>query len=286
MTVREGLSVPAVGGSLVGWIAGSGPPVLLLHGGPGLNYSYLDDLGAELAEEFRVASYQQRGLEPSTVQGPFTVAQSADDAIAVLDGLGWSGALVVGHSWGGHLALRLAASHPERLLGALAVEPIGVVGDGGIAAFESELTARTPGEGRERAEEIDERAMAGEGTEAEFLESMEIVWPGYFADPENAPAMPPMRFSIDAYSGITGELTAGLEQVAAALSVSGVPYTILAGAGSPIPWGQAARASAELSERASLTVIGDAGHFPWVERPGCVATALRRLSSEVRAAPA
>jgi pimeloyl-ACP methyl ester carboxylesterase len=85
MQASEGLSVPAAGGSLVSWAAGSGQPVLLLHGGPGLSYSYMDDLGAELAAEFRVASYQQRGLEPSTLEGPHTIAQSIADALTMLD---------------------------------------------------------------------------------------------------------------------------------------------------------------------------------------------------------
>jgi proline iminopeptidase len=75
------------------------------------------------------------------------VAQSTNDALAVLDALQWSRALIVGHSWGGHLALRLAAAHPERRLGALAVDPLGVVGDGGMADLEAEIVARTPKEG-------------------------------------------------------------------------------------------------------------------------------------------
>jgi pimeloyl-ACP methyl ester carboxylesterase len=185
----------------------SGRPVLLLHGGPGLSYSYMDDLGAELTAEFRVASYQQRGLEPSTLEGPFTIAQSINDAITVLDGLGWSQALVVGHSWGGHLALRLAATHPERLLGVLAVEPMGVVGDGGKAAFEAELVARTPAEGRSRLQELEEREMAGRGTDADFLESTEIFWPAYFADPENVPPLPRMKASSEVFSGHRSEMS-------------------------------------------------------------------------------
>jgi pimeloyl-ACP methyl ester carboxylesterase len=283
MDGREVLSVSAVGGSLDGWIAGSGQPVLLLHGGPGLSYSYMDDLGAELAAGFRVASYQQRGLEPSTLKGPFTIAQSIDDVIAVLDGLGWSQALVVGHSWGGHLALRLAATHPERLLGTLAVEPIGVVGDGGKAAFEAELEARTPKEGRRRAQELEEREMAGSGTDGDYLESMEIFWPAYFTDPENVPPMPPMKASSEVFLGIAPEMTVGLESIAAELSKGEVLYAALAGGGSPIPWGQASRATVDLSPRASLTVIGAAGHFPWIECPGCVGVAVRRLASEVLA---
>ena len=64
--------------------------MLLLHGGPGLSFEYLDQLGDELAPDFRVAAYQQRGLEPSTLSGPFTIAQAVDDAVSVLDGLGGS----------------------------------------------------------------------------------------------------------------------------------------------------------------------------------------------------
>ena len=278
MGAREVLSVAADGGLLGGWIEGAGPPVVLLHGGPGLNHSYLDDLGAELAAEFRVASYQQRGLEPSMLDGPFTVTQAVADAVAVLDGVGWARAWVVGHSWGGHLALRLAAEHPDRLLGALAVDPIGVVGDGGHAAFEAEMSARTPRERRRRAEELDERELAGEGTDAEFREAMEIWWPAYFADPEHVLPMPPMRTSPPAYAGISAEMLDGLDRVAGELAAGRCAYAILAGGASPIPWGQAALASVELSARASLTVVAGAGHFPWIDQPGCVLAALTRLT--------
>jgi proline iminopeptidase len=277
---RDVLNVPVAGGALGGWAMGAGPPVLLLHGGPGLSYEYLDGLAAELGPDYRVAAYQQRGLEPSTVEGPFTVAQAIADVLAVLGALAWSRALIVGHSWGGHLALRFAAAHPERLLGALAVDPLGIVGDGGMAAFDAEMLARTPKENRERARELDERAMAGEGTAEEGLESLRIVWPAYFADPERAPAMPPVRMSVEAYSGIIAEVTTGTDDVAAKLAAGGVPYGVVAGAGSPMPWGQAARATAELAPQAFLTVVPAAGHFPWLDVPGSVRTALKRLPGE------
>jgi pimeloyl-ACP methyl ester carboxylesterase len=275
---RDLFTVEVVGGSLGGWVEGEGAPVLLLHGGPGLSYEYIDELGAELGLGFRVGAYQQRGLEPSTLEGPFTVVQAIRDAVAVLDALEWSRPLVVGHSWGGQLALRLAAAHPERLLGVLAVDPLGIVGDGGMAAFEAEMMARTPKADRARAHELDERAMAGMGTSEEGLESLRMVWPAYFADPENTPPMAPIRMSVDAYSGIVAEVTSGTDEVAASLSTGQVPYGVIAGAGSPMPWGQAARASAELSPRAFLTIVPAAGHFPWLETPGCVRAALKRLT--------
>ena len=115
---------------IAGLRAGSGPPVLLLHGGPGMGFDYLRDLADELAQENAVAWYQQRGLAPSAAAGPYSVANDVDDARRVLDELGWDKAYVVGHSWGGHLALHVAEALPERLFGVLAVDPLGSVGDG------------------------------------------------------------------------------------------------------------------------------------------------------------
>jgi pimeloyl-ACP methyl ester carboxylesterase len=277
MGEREAFTVEATGGTLGGWVVGDGAPVLLVHGGPGLSYEYLDGLADELGTGVRIAAFQQRGLAPSTLAGPFTISQAIDDVIAVLDGLGWPQAVLVGHSWGGHLVLRTAAAHPDRLLGVLSVDPIGVVGDGGTAAFEAEMVARTPKEGRARAQQLDERAMSGEGTADDGLEGLAIMWPAYFADPENVPPLPPIRLSVEAYSGLNDEMTEGLEEIAAALATGSVPYGVVAGAGSPIPWGQAARTTAELSPRAFLTVVPAAGHFPWLEVPGSVRTALQRL---------
>jgi hypothetical protein len=84
---------------------------------------------------------------------------------------------------------------------------MGVVGDGGKAAFEAELVARTPAEGRSRLQELEEREMAGRGTDADFLESTEIFWPAYFADPENVPPLPRMKASSEVFSGHRSEMS-------------------------------------------------------------------------------
>lgn len=274
---RQSFSLDVPGGQLGGWLAGVGTPVLLLHGGPGLGYEYLDELGAEIGVGFEIAAFQQRGLPPSTIEGPFTIRQAISDIVSVLDSLGWARALITGHSWGGHLALRFAAMHPERALGMLAIEPIGVLGDGGKAAFGAELLARTPRAGRDRIREIDELETAGKGTAEEALESLELLWPAYFADPESAPPMPATRISLEAYSALSDEMMCGNEQVAARLANCEAACGILAGAGSPIPWGQAAQASVELMPRAFLSIVAGAGHFPWLDVPGCVRDALQRL---------
>jgi pimeloyl-ACP methyl ester carboxylesterase len=276
---RAGFAAPAVGGTLAGWIIGDeGQPVLLLHGGPGFSYGYMEAVADELESGYRVASFQQRGLAPSTLEGPFTIAQAVDDVVGVLDALKWPRALLVGHSWGGYLAFRVAAGRSERLFGVLAIDPLGIVGDGGSSAFHAELRARTPKAGRARLDELEEQEKTSRLSAEEQDEFQAIIWPAYFADPENVMPRPHTEICEEAFEGLVAEVGEGIEEVAAALGGGDVPYGVLAGAASPFPWGQAARASVELSPTAFLKVVPNAGHFVWYEAPGAVRAALDELS--------
>jgi pimeloyl-ACP methyl ester carboxylesterase len=275
MTARQ-LRAGVDGGDLVGWVRGDGPRVLLLHGGPGLSFEYLDSLAEEIGASRTVAAYQQRGLEPSTARGPYDVATQVDDVGRVLDALGWDRATVVGHSWGGHLAVHVAAALGNRCSGALCVDPLGAVGDGGDEVFQAEMLARTPEDVRVRAHEIDERAMQGEGTPEDMLTSLELMWPAYFPDWDAAPPMPPMRASVEAYSQTWESLKAALPALEAALGSISVPMGFVAGDKSPIP----TSASTDTAERitgAWVEIVPGAGHFPWLDAPGSVRTALDRL---------
>ena len=90
-------------------VLGDGPPLLFLHGGPGLS-DYLSNMPAGETAGWRRIGYTQRGLSPAPVDGPFTVAQHVADAISVLDAEGLDQAVVLGHSWGGFLAAVLAGA--------------------------------------------------------------------------------------------------------------------------------------------------------------------------------
>jgi pimeloyl-ACP methyl ester carboxylesterase len=260
-------------------MAGDGPPVLALHGGPGLSFTYLDPAVEEVAAEFRVATFQQRGLVPSTVSGPFTIDQAVADVTAVLNHLGWDQAYVLGHSWGGHLAFHVAHDLQPRLLGVLSVDPLGGVGDGAAEAFGAELLARTPAVHRARAQELDEKDTAGDATEDEALEAFELVWPAYFADPAVAPPMPPMATNREASRGLWTDLADRLPELERSLADIAVPLGVLMGARSPMPPEEAGIATARRIPGAWWTAVPDAGHFTWVEAPGCVLEAMRRLAS-------
>jgi pimeloyl-ACP methyl ester carboxylesterase len=111
-----------------------GRPVLLfLHGGPGNSaMSYADKFTGELQKHFIVANWDQREsgktAELNASDKPLTVALAESDAIEVIDYLrkrfSQEKIYLMGHSWGGFLALKIAADHPELLKACLAVSPM------------------------------------------------------------------------------------------------------------------------------------------------------------------
>jgi pimeloyl-ACP methyl ester carboxylesterase len=279
---RTPFTARTTGGELSGWVAGAGPHVLAIHGGPGLSFTYLDDAVEALAGGYRVATYQQRGLAPSTEQGEFTVAEAVSDIGAVLDGLGWDTAYLMGHSWGGHLVLHAAAAIPERLDGVLSVDPLGAVGDGGAKAFGAEMLARVPETSRDRARELDEKDTAGEATPEEAREAFSLFWGSYFADPAAAPPMPHIEFSQPANQGLWEDLVARLPGLEASLPAIRIPVGVLVGELSPMP-PSAGIDSATLIPGAWSRIEPDAGHFVWHESPGCLLAAMDRLIANASA---
>jgi pimeloyl-ACP methyl ester carboxylesterase len=199
------------------------------------------------------------------------------DARRVLDALGWDKAYVVGHSWGGHLALHVAEALPERMLGVLAVDPLGSVGDGCWPEFDEEIFRRTPEELRERARELDVLTTEGAADDELALEAMRLVWPAYFADPEQAPPMPALRMASERSAQMGRSILAELPALEAGLPRIRVPVGFVHGARSPMPIAASA-AAAERIPGAWVDIVEGAGHFVWVERPGAVRASLRRLT--------
>ena len=263
-------------GSIVGDDRGQGPVLVFLHGGPGLS-DYADLLAPELAD-WRVLRYQQRGLPPSTVDGPFTVEQNVADAIAVLDARGVQKAVVVGHSWGVHLALELAVAHPGRVAGLLLIDGPGVIADGGLGAMGQTLMERALPEAVGRLQEVAERMSADGPTDDDATEQLALLWPGYFADPAAAPPPPQgMRVcaavNMAAVGSMFERLAVGFAESVARITA---PAIFVLGEQSPIANVQGEQTAA-LIPTARVRVIPGAGHLPWVEHPGCVADALADL---------
>jgi 3-oxoadipate enol-lactonase len=92
-----------------------GGPRLLVLPGSGADLRRAN-AGRALEDRFRVLTLDQRGLGQSSVpDGPYSMAQYADDAAALMAAVGWDRAHVLGISFGGMVAQELAIRHPGRV---------------------------------------------------------------------------------------------------------------------------------------------------------------------------
>jgi 3-oxoadipate enol-lactonase len=96
-------------------VSGSGPRVLFFNGSGATLKSTALLIGA-LAKTCTVLAHDQRGLgETSVPDGPYTMAQYAQDGAALLDHVGWDTCAIVGISFGGMVAQEFAVSYPQRV---------------------------------------------------------------------------------------------------------------------------------------------------------------------------
>jgi len=111
--------------------AGSGPPLLLLHGFP-QTLAMWRDVAPILAERFSVVcadlrGYGGSGCPPSSQDhAPYSKRALAADMVAVMRELGFERFSIAGHDRGGRVAYRAALDHPERVdrLAVLDIVPI------------------------------------------------------------------------------------------------------------------------------------------------------------------
>ena len=104
------------------WQSGQGPDVVLIHGLGGNLAGWHLGVVPELQLEYRVLTYDLRGHGRSDPAPGYTTGDMAQDLRALLDALGIEKAAIVGHSWGGDVALHFAQSNPARVSELVVVE--------------------------------------------------------------------------------------------------------------------------------------------------------------------
>ena len=94
---------------------GSGPPLFLVPGLGGDGRFWADNVAA-LAQQFTVVVHDHRGTGRSTLSKiVYSVEQMADDALQLIDGLGYARVHWCGHSTGGAMGQVLAIEHADRI---------------------------------------------------------------------------------------------------------------------------------------------------------------------------
>lgn len=241
--------------------AGSGVPLLLVHGFPLSSQMWAPVLPA-LAEVARVVTLDVRGFGDSDAPpAGYTMDALAEDVVAVADALGVDRFVLAGHSMGGYVALRVVARWPQRLAGLILVDSRAEGDDEAGRQRREGAIARILGGGREgflddfipnlissdtrrRAPRLDAelRAMA-EGVPDHVLAG---CLAGIRDRPDSRPLLPAIT----------------------------VPVLFMVGEEDAITPPATARAMAEAVRHARLVVIPGCGHTPPVERPVAAAEAM------------
>jgi pimeloyl-ACP methyl ester carboxylesterase len=241
--------------------AGEGQPLVLLHGAVSDSRVWAPQLDA-LADEFAVVAWDAPGCGRSEdPPGSFRLPEYADSLAGLLAALGLGPAHVVGHSFGGALALELACRHPELVSTLIVV--------GGYAGWAGSLPAAEVERRLRFALEAADRLPGGFDPES---------MPGLFSEklsPESAVALGTMMSESRPVATRAMALALAEADLREALPSIDAPTLLLYGDAderSPLP------VAADLHGRiatSTLVVLPGLGHMCTLEDPDLVNAEIR-----------
>jgi proline iminopeptidase len=260
---------------------GRGYPLLLLHGGPGLDHTQFRPWMDPLAARFRLVYVDQRsqGRSDLSDERTWTLSQMAADVTALADAMELERYAVLGHSFGSFVALQHAvdggtASHYV-LMGC-------VPGTRWLDRIEQNLAALEPPELRDRITaswDLEARVQ----TVAECRQLLVDQLPFHFADPDGEPyrrfldvATRHMQLSPHVLRTFAGNDYGAIE-VEDRLREIEVPVLVLAAEFDRVTVPEGGWSIAEAVQNGECVLLKDAGHMMFVERPEAVRRAIDRF---------
>ncbi|PTL75553.1 alpha/beta fold hydrolase [Vitiosangium sp. GDMCC 1.1324] len=256
-------------------IAGEAPaeraPVLFLHGGPGYNsYSFARLMGTRLEKSRRMVYLDQRGCGRSERpwDGRYSLEVLVADLEALRQELGVERWVLMGHSFGGTLALEYAARHPEHVAGMVYVSGFSDAASS-FATWKRELERLYPGRLAAAASPEDPsdygqvmRALRGVDAQA-FFNQLQFHNATYLQ----------MQDAVDAESGLsnTGEMSRALfstelprYRFSASAHVT-APVLVVGGRYDNSIGLESIQALAKTLPHATFLEYEQSGHFPYLE---------------------
>ncbi len=246
---------------------GSGPLVVVLHGGPGASHDYLLPQYDLLARRRSLLYYDQRGGGQSPV--PRDTQVGWREHVADLDALRAQHSLeqltLCGYSWGGLLAVLYFLEHPERAARLALVSPAGVTA-GYRRQFEDEFARRMQAPEIQRERDALRASGLRERDPAAYQRrAFELSVAGYFRNFHDAKKLTAFRVTARTQEAVWRslgdyDLRPGLRDIASRFPLP--PSLLVHGTFDPLPIAGSRELAASLSAKFVELPVG---HCPHVE---------------------
>jgi proline iminopeptidase len=242
---------------------GSGPPTVVLHGGPGAHHDYLLPGFDALAHGRELIYYDQRGggRSPVSRETPVGWREQVADLEALRQVWELEQLTLAGYSWGGLLALLYAAEYPERVERLALVSPAPAWREA-RQEFEQRFSERNlaPELQRQRAE-LRQSGLRERDPVRYAQRLFELSVAGYFYNPERTGELTPFRVTGRTQQEVWASL--GDYDLRPTIERLSLPAIVLHGEDDPIPVDTAATVARLLG--APFHPLPRCGHVPYVE---------------------
>lgn len=250
-------------------VVGSGEPIIVVHGGPGLDHEYLQPGLDALATRNTLVYYDQRGTGRSSaelVESVIDFDVFVEDIDRLREALGYEEVSVLGHSFGSLLALEYARRYPDRTRALILMNPV----EPGTRFQEATARRQEQRRSQEVAEEM-ASLRASEGFEARDPATLSrfyrLAFRGVMRDPDRVEELDLDLASTTARQGQDVARLLGASMGAVEwwdrISAVEVPTLVLHGRYDAPPTDMA-RELAEAFPLGTFVVL-DSGHFPYLE---------------------
>lgn len=260
---------------------GAGTPIIIVHGGPGLDHGYFLPQMLDLAQDHQIIFYDQRGsgksLETEISPEFINVNQFVQDLEDLRRDLGLSSFVLLGHSWGGELAMHYAVTYPEAV-SALILMSTGPADAAGFSSFR-ESFMRVVAPIQEKIKALFDYAEFEKLTESEILKLFQELFSVYLDDPLKIWELSLKRTE---HSAKSGERVRHLirsqpqEDLFPRLRELRIPSLILHGEEDVVLIWTAEKISQAIPH-AKLIRLRNCGHFPYMEKPEETFMAIREF---------
>jgi proline iminopeptidase len=264
-------------------------PLLVFHGGPGLDHhefaGYLDPL-TERGVRLLLVDLRANGCSPATPEATWTLERHAQDVVMLARALRLPRHAVLGHSYGAFVALQAAVDFPG--MAAATIVSGGIPSMRFLAAVQANLAAFEPAALREQVTRSWEREPTVR-TPQDVAELMADQWPFHFADPLDpriAAYVEATRDTIYAPDVLRVSAAAGYGGIEVEDRLGDVlgPVLVLTGRHDRACTAEAAEAIAAGIPDARLEVFEASGHMTFVEEPERYVEVVAGFLDDVRAA--